>query len=84
MNYYGKIIRPDLIDGERTGQIIRSSLSQLYEEGRFLGNFELATPHGRYIDTNHGDVASFQGHEWITVAREKVYELVYHGGVIKN
>ena len=84
MNYYGKILNPALIDGERAGQAIMLSLSQLYEEGRFLGSFELETPHGRYFDTNQGDVTSFIGYEWIAVEGEKAYHLNYHGGLIKD
>lgn len=37
MNYYGRIIEPSLITSEEAGQIIRESLSRMYQEGRFLG-----------------------------------------------
>ena len=60
------------------------SLGKLYQEGRFLGGFEYGTPLGTYFDTNEGDVSSFQGLEWITVQDKKVYELVYHGGLVKE
>lgn len=84
MNYYGRILDPTLIDGQTAGRIIKESLSKLYQEGRFLGGFENETFMGSYFDTNEGDVLSFKGLEWITVQDQKVYELVYHGGMVKE
>lgn len=83
MNYYGRILAPGRITGEETGQMIKTSLSVLYKENRFLGGFEYTTGRDRYIDTNEGDVASFAGREWIERDGTRVYELVYHGGLIK-
>lgn len=83
MNYYGRILAPSRIAAPETGQIIQTSLSRMYEEGRFLGGFEHATPNGTYIDTSEGDVTSFTGREWIEQDGIRVYELVYHGGLIK-
>lgn len=84
MNYYGRILNPELIDAQTAGKIIKESLSDLYREGRFLGGYERETIHGKYIDTNEGDVFSFRGVEWIEVQNEKVYELVYHGGMVED
>jgi hypothetical protein len=90
MNYYGRILEPALIKPEEAGQIIQASLSALYKEGRFLGGFEHDTGQGVYTDTNEGDVTSFTGKEWIMrhseMARQgvRVYELVYHGGLIRG
>ena len=84
MNYYGKILNPGLIDGQTAGRIIMESLGKLYLQGRFLGGFENETSLGTYSDTNEGDVSSFKGVEWISVQEEKVYELVYHGGLVKE
>ncbi len=84
MNYYGRIIEPTLISAAETGQIIKASLSALYRQGRFLGGFEYVMDGSAYTDTNTGDTASFAGQEWITRQDVKVYELVYHGGLIKD
>ena len=84
MNYYGRILEPSLITGAETGQIIQASLAEMYQQGRFLGGFEHATDNGTYFDTNLGDVASFTGREWITRDALTVYDLVYHGGLIKD
>ncbi len=83
MNYYGRIIEPEKITAAETGQIIKESLSKLYESGRFLGGFEYAVGDSVYTDTSQGDVTSFTGREWITRDSVLVYELVYHGGMIK-
>ena len=84
MNYYGRILRPDLYNGAMAGQVIKDSLSKLYKTGRFLGSSENMTPLGRYVDTNEGDVNAFTGLEWIEYTGVKVYELHYHGGMIKD
>jgi hypothetical protein len=83
MNYYGRILEPARIQAAEAGQIIQESLSQMYKEGRFLGGFEHATQDSTYVDTSEGDVASFAGREWIEREGARVYELVYHGGLIK-
>jgi hypothetical protein len=83
MNYYGYILKPDLIDAATAGKVIKASLSALYTEGRFLGGFEFESGGYVYTDTNEGDAAHFTGREWISQQGIRVYELVYHGGLIK-
>ncbi|MFH0879414.1 MAG: DUF5680 domain-containing protein [Lentisphaerota bacterium] len=83
MNYYGRILAPDKITAGETGQIIKKSLSRLYQQDRFLGGFEHLDGKDKYIDTNQGDLASFTGKEWIERDGVCVYELYYHGGRIK-
>ena len=83
MNYYGKIIEPEKITAAETGQIIKESLSLMYQEERFLGGFEHEAGKGIYTDTNQGELESFTGVEWITRENVRVYELLYHGGLIK-
>lgn len=84
MNYYGRIIQPDKISAAEAGRMIKESLSALYREERFLGGFEYLTDSGTYTDTSKGETDSFSGKEWITRDNVKVYELVYHGGLIKS
>ena len=84
MNYYGRILNPLLISAAEAGQVIKESLSKMYEQGRFLGGFEYETGDKKYTDTSQGSVESFKGKEWITRDGEKVYELDYHGGLIKD
>lgn len=84
MNYYGRIIEPTLIAAAEAGQIIKASLSELYRQGRFLGGFEYAVDDSTYTDTNDGDAQSFTGTEWLVRQNIRVYELFYHGGLIKD
>jgi hypothetical protein len=83
MNYYGRILEPGMISAAEAGQIIKQSLTEMYKEGRFLGGFLHDTGNGVYHDTSEGDVTSFTGKEWITRQGAIVYDLVYHGGLIK-
>lgn len=83
MNYYGYIKRPDLIDGQRAGATIRSALSAMYREGRFLGGFDWTGPHGRYLDRSEGGTGQFRGREVILVDSVEAYALDYFGGLVK-
>ena len=83
MNYYGRIIEPSIYDSERAGNVIIESLSKLYKSGTFLGNSSNDTEWGTYVDTNEGDVTCFSGYEWIEWHETKVFELKYHGGLIR-
>jgi hypothetical protein len=82
MNYYGRILRDDLITPAQAGQVIQASLSKMYAEGRFLGGFEYHFERFLYRDTSDGDVTAFSGHELISLNGETAYELIYHGGLI--
>ena len=82
MNYYGRILRADLITPAQAGQVIKASLSKMYAEGRFLGGFEYLHEGFTYTDANQGDMPSFRGRESISFAGETAYELFYHGGLI--
>ena len=83
MNYYGRILEPALITAAEAGQIIKASLTQMYKQGRFLGGFTHSVENSTYVDTSEGDTAAFTGKEWIVRGDTRVYELVYHGGLIK-
>ena len=84
MNYYGRILRDDLLTAAEAGQMIKVSLSHMYSEARFLGGFEYTQNDLTYIDTSEGSPASFHGREFIRRAQDIAYELVYHGGLIRE
>jgi hypothetical protein len=84
MNYYGYILKPELITPSQAGQVIKASLSRMYMEGRFLGGFQHNEGEFTYFDTSEGDFCRFTGREWIQRDGFKAYELVYHGGLIKD
>ena len=82
MNYYGCILRADLLTPAQAGQVIKASLSKMYNEDRFLGGFEYRHEGFIYHDTSDGSVTSFSGREHISRRGETAYELLYHGGLI--
>jgi len=82
MNYYGYILKPELITPAQTGQMIKASLSRLYTQNRFLGGFQYSKGQFTYFDTNEGELSRFTGREWIERGGTKAYELVYHGGLV--
>jgi hypothetical protein len=84
MNYYGRILRDDLLSAAQAGQMIKASLSRMYQEGRFLGGFEHAEDDLTYADTSEGSAEHFQGREIIRRGQEVAYELLYHGGMIRD
>jgi hypothetical protein len=84
MNYFGRILEPGLITSAMAGRLIKISLTRLYAEDRFLGPFRHKEGELEYIDTNEGDVAFFTGREWIERRGVTIYELLYHGGLIKQ
>jgi len=84
MNYYGYILRNDLLTAAQAGQMIKASLSRMYREGRFLGGFEHTENDLTNVDTSEGNVDRFHGREHIQHGQEVAYELVYHGGLIKE
>lgn len=83
MNYYGRILRPKIIDAKMAGRVIQRSLSTLYKEARFLGGFTHQVENMVYVDTNDGDFRSFTGVERIYSDGVEAYRLDYHGGLIK-
>ena len=84
MNYYGYILRPELITPSQAGQMIKVSLALLYTENRFLGGFQHSDGDFTYFDTSEGEFNRFIGREWIQRDGIKAYELVYHGALIKD
>lgn len=84
MNYYGYILRPDLIDAARAGSTIKAALSAMYREGRFLGGFGWTGEFGKYLDRSEGNVMHFHGREVIVVDSQEAYALDYFGGLIKH
>jgi len=83
MNYHGYLL-DSAVTAADMGRVIQESLSKMYLENRFLGGFEYILENYKYIDSNQGDISRFTGKEWIMFEDKKVYELVYHGGLVKE
>jgi hypothetical protein len=83
MIYYGYILRPDLIDGDRAAQTLRAALSGEHAQGRLLDNFEWSGPDGHFRISSEGTIEHFKGRETITVDNTVSYALDYMGGLVK-
>jgi len=84
MNYYGRILNGVLLTGAQAGQMIKAGLSRMYKQGRFLGGFEHVEEDLTYVDASQGSPNAFQGREFIRRDQAIPYELVYHGGLIRD
>lgn len=78
MNYYGKVL-----DNNFNSDFLKNALSQVNEERPFRGAEMYIR--GNYIYTSHvlGDITNFNGQEEIYYQSKKIYECLFHGGVIR-
>ena len=83
MNYYGVLLKPEIISAAEVGRMIKDSLSLMYREGKFLGGWQHTQGELTYHDTSQGDLTHFSGREWIEKNGHVLYELAYHGGMIR-
>ena len=65
MNYYGWIIDDSAISAAQAGRVIKTALSELYAQGRFLGGHQAQVDGWEYHDEVDGDVSHFEGREQI-------------------
>jgi len=84
MVYYATLLRPGTIDGATAGRVIKSALSALYQEGRFLGGWAAHIDGWDYVDVNEGDFRSFTGLEEIRRDGAACYRLQYAGGLVNE
>jgi Domain of unknown function (DUF5680) len=84
MNYYGYIVRPDLITPTEAGTTLKAALSQPLAQGRLLDNLQWSGPHGDYEIVSEGTVGHFSGVETIRVKGQLAYQLDYHGGLVRE
>ena len=82
MNYYGRILRPDLITPSRPGRSSRPACRRCTLKAASWAGFEYLHEGFIYTDANEGELASFRGREFIARSGETAYELFYHGGLI--
>lgn len=87
MCYDGYLVDPGVsshaLDAATAGQVIKSALTALYAEGRFLGGWRFEALGYDYVDVTTGDVDRFTGHEQIERDGRLLYELRYFGGRIR-
>jgi hypothetical protein len=63
LNYYGYILKPELITPAQAGQMIKASLSRMSTENRFLGGSRHSEGDFTYFDISEGEFSRFTGRE---------------------
>jgi len=56
----------------------------MFKATRFLGGFEHVEEDLTYVDASQGSPEAFHGREFIRREQEIAYELIYHGGLIRD
>ncbi|NJK46128.1 MAG: hypothetical protein HC933_19360 [Pleurocapsa sp. SU_196_0] len=82
MNYYGRILRPDLYSGAQAGTTSQIGRGQIYKWNTFLGKYMFVLEHSTFFTETKGDVSSFSGSEWHEINGVVVYRFDFHGGQV--
>ncbi len=85
MNYYGRIVSPD-IPAKEIYEFLRKALSKVREFAPFRGLPLFVENNLKYINKLEGDITEFRGEESISLLRleKRIYILNYHGGLISE
>jgi hypothetical protein len=83
MNYRGRVLS-ERIPPKKVYQFLRKALRQVKENKPFRGPDHFAENDWTYVNQVEGSVKNFKGIEKIFFRGKPVYELGYHGGVIKS
>ncbi len=78
MNYYGKVL-----DHNFNGDFLKESLLLVSKIHPYRGPEMYKKGEYTYISDSLGDITSFNGTEKIYYKDQKIYECLYHGGLIK-
>lgn len=83
MNYYGQILSK-AVGVEEIYEFLKKALLRVDESMPFRGPKALDVGNFSYRNSNSGSVEEFHGVEMILYQGKRVYELQYHGGIIKK
>ena len=83
MNYYGKILSKE-IDAKMVYEFLKKALLQVEESIPFRGPKVFNRGAFSYRNSSSGSINEFHGVEIILYQGRRVYELEYHGGVVKK
>lgn len=78
MNYYGNVL-----DNHFNGDFLKEALLQVNEDRPYRGAEIYKRGEYIYISNIVGDITSFNGNEKIYYQSKKIYECLFHGGIIK-
>ena len=83
MSYYGKILSEGVDAGELYG-FLKKALARVEESIPFRGPKTFIEDDFSYRNSSSGSVEEFHGVEMILQRGVRVFELTYHGGVVKK
>lgn len=83
MNYYGRVLKEE-IDSALVYVFLKEALKTVNSEMPYRGNSEFCSDNFTYINKVKGSLENFSGKEGIYYEDKLVYELAYHGGLIRN
>ena len=83
MNYYGKILS-EAVSDEKIYEFLKKALLRVDKSMPFRGLKALDEGDFNYRNSASGSVEEFHGVEMILYQGKRVYELKYHGGIIKS
>lgn len=83
MNYCGKILK-DIVSADEIYTFLKKALSKVEKLIPFRGPEKLEEENFKYRHISGGYLDHFHGVEMILYKGERVYELIYDGGLIKD
>src|SRR3989344_6951445 len=83
MNYYGQILSK-AVGAKEIYEFLKEALLQVDESMPFRGPKILDEGNFSYRNSNSGSVEEFHGVEMVLYKGKRVYELQYHGGIVKK
>lgn len=83
LNYYGRVLAGAPVSALDVYAFLKLALQRVDVLRPFRGPEEFADGIWRYVDESRGSVEAFTGIETIYRSGIEVYELSYHGGIVK-
>ncbi|MFC1879637.1 DUF5680 domain-containing protein [Chloroflexota bacterium] len=82
MNYIGMVGDKSAPAG-KIYHFLQKALRKVEPARPFRGPYHYQSGDFEYFDEHQGDLSFFKGAEWITIKKQEVYRLEYHGGKMK-
>jgi hypothetical protein len=82
MNYYGWMVSTSIPVG--FSEFLKKALRHVPEDAPYRGPEEYSEGDFKYGCGSEGDLTRFSGEEWIELNGKVIYELVFHGGEIRD
>lgn len=83
MHYYGKVLS-ETVSAKEIYEFLKKALQRVDESMPFRGSKALDKGDFSYRNSSSGSIEEFHGVEMILYQGRRVYELVYHGGLVKK